>query len=44
MKWNNIDLILPNNYEKKLERTYGKNWRTPQKKGTYKFPKKPVKI
>ena len=44
MKWNNIDLILPNNYEKKLERTYGKNWRTPQKKGTYGFPKKPVKI
>lgn len=29
-QWNNIELNLPLNYEKKLEGRYGKNWRIPQ--------------
>lgn len=29
-KWNNIILYIPNNYEKKLEGRYGKNWKIPQ--------------
>ena len=29
--WNNCNINLPNNAEEKLEKMYGKNWRTPVK-------------
>jgi len=29
-KWNNITLNLPNNYKKKLENIYGKDWEIPR--------------
>ena len=29
-KWNNIILNLPNNYKKKLENRYGKDWEIPR--------------
>ena len=43
-EWNNVILVLPNNYEKKLENIYGNDWMLPKKRGEYYGARKQNKI